>query len=522
MDKLKNIISIMALVGTVFYGSSCTNNYEEYNTNPGDATKDEMQRDGYLLSSAVTTMQGWVIPLDVNSLQMTECLLGGSYGGYFADSNSGFSGKNFATFCPAEGWLSWAFNDYITKYFIGYNEVKSNTDDEIILAVAKIVKVAGMQRIADIYGPIPYSQIGANSELTAPYDSQKDAYLNMIADLDAAISVLTENATNNFSSNIDKVYSGNVMKWIKLANSLKLRMAMRMVNVEPTLSQQYAEEVATHTIGAMTTNDDNALMPVAAKNGFRVVCYEYNDGDSRISANLTSYMNGYNDPRREKMFTVSTFSGVENGYIGLRSGVELKSTANIHDYSNMQVTASDALLWMNAAEVAFLKAEGALRGWNMGGLAQDFYNQGIELSFDQWGASGADSYLADDTSVPASHVDPVNTSYSGGITSSITIKYDDAASFEKNLERIITQKWIANFPLGIEAWSEYRRTGYPYMLPAQVNNSGGTVDVATGARRVVYPQNERINNAANYSYAVSNYLGGADTQATDVWWAKKN
>lgn len=522
MDKIKNIISVMALTGALVCGASCTANYDEYNTNPGDATREEMQRDGYLLSSAVTTMQGWVVPLDVNSLQMTECLLGGSYGGYFADSNSGFSGKNFAQFCPAEGWLSWAFDSYITKYFIGYNEVKSNTTDEIIIAVAKIVKVAGMQRIADIYGPVPYSQVGANSDITAPYDSQKEAYINMITDLSDAIAVLTENSTNNFSSNVDKVYSGNVMKWIKLANSLKLRMAMRMVNVEPALAQQYAEEVAAHSIGAMTSNDDNALMPVAAKNGFRVVCYEYNDGDSRISANITSYMNGYKDPRREKMFTQSTFSGVTNGYIGLRSGVELKSTVSIHEYSNMIVSASDALLWMNAAEVAFLKAEGALRGWNMGGTAQSFYNTGIELSFAQWGASGADSYLADATSVPASHVDPVNSAYSAGINSSITIKYDDAAGFEKNLERIITQKWIANFPLGIEAWSEYRRTGYPYMLPGQVNNSGGTVDTNTGARRVVYPQNERINNTENYNYAVSNYLGGADTQGTDVWWAKKN
>jgi hypothetical protein len=518
MKNMKNII--LEVIGVLVGLSSCTANYDNYNTNPADASKDEMQRDGYLLSSAVNTMEAWVIPLDVNSTQMSECLLGGSYGGYFADSNAGFSGKNFAQYCPAEGWLNWAFNNYIPKYFIGYNEVKSNTSDPIIISVARVIKVAGMQRIADIYGPVPYSKVGADGKITAPYDSQKDAYLNMIADLDTAITMLTENATKNFNAKIDKVYSGNVVKWVKLANSLKLRMAMRMVRVEPALAKQYAEEVAAHSIGAMSSNDDNALMPVSAKNGFRVVCYEYNGGDSRISADITSYMNGYNDPRREKMFTKSAFSEVENGYIGLRSGIIIGSASDIYNYSNMVVQATDALLWMNAAEVAFLKAEGALRGWNMGGTAKDFYNKGIELSFGQWGAAGAAAYESDKTSTPAAYSDPVNTSLSGAINSNITIAYDESANFDANLERIITQKWIANFPLGIEAWSEYRRTGYPALMPSLVNNSGGTVDDKKMARRVTYPQSERNSNTENYNYAVTTYLNGPDTQGTDVWWAK--
>ena len=91
-----------------------------------------------------------------------------------------------------------------------------------------------------------------------------------------------------------------------------------------------------------------------------------------------------------------------------------------------------------------------------------------------------------------------------------------------NLERIITQKWIANFPLGLEAWAEYRRTGYPLLMPVTKNNSGGVVSSTRGARRLPYPQRERTDNTENYNSAVRSLLGGQDNMATDLWWAKKN
>ena len=177
---------------------------------------------------------------------------------------------------------------------------------------------------------------------------------------------------------------------------------------------------------------------------------------------------------------------------------------------------------MNAAEVAFLRAEGALRGWNMGGgSAADFYAKGVELSFDEWGAGGADNYLTDNTSTPASYIDPMGKNTYAGNISSITIAWNENAGFEENLERIITQKWIAIFPLGLEAWAEYRRTGYPNLMPVAVNNSGGMVNTARGARRLAYPGEEITTNEANVRYAIENYLKGADTMATRLWWDAK-
>ncbi|MCH4148698.1 MAG: SusD/RagB family nutrient-binding outer membrane lipoprotein [Prevotella sp.] len=521
MKQYKNIILTTLSAGLLLASTGCTNSYEDYNQDPYAVTKEEMQRDAYSLSSAMLNLEGWVIPTDVNANQFTECLCGGSYSGYISDSNSGFAGKNFAQFSPENGWDRVLFNDFIPKMFIYTKAVNDATDAVVPRAVAQIIKVAGIHRITDAYGPIPYSKVGQDGKITAPYDSQEAVYNLMFAQLDSAITTLTANRTNDFSAKADKVYGGKVEKWIKYANSLKLRLAMHISKAAPAKAKQMAEEAVNQEVGVMTTNDDNAEMTLSSTNPFEVIMYEYNGGDSRVGADITTYMNGYKDPRRATMFTQSTFtaSGVTNGYYGLRTGIAIPDGAIAHAYSNYSVKTSSKLLWMNAAEVAFLRAEGALRGWNMGGTAKSFYEQGVRLSFGQWGATGADAYLADKTSTPAVYNDPMNLNSYTGTPSAITIAWDDAASMDTNLERIITQKWLANFPLGQEAWTEYRRTGYPKLMPVVVNNSGGVVDSKRGARRLYYPQEERTNNYTNYVEAVS-LLGGPDNMATDVWLAK--
>ena len=516
MKLKRNIILSAMAAGLCLATASCTDGYEDFNRNPYGVDKDEMQRDAYAMRSAMLNLESWVVPTDVNTNQFTECLLGGSYGGYIVDSNSGFNGKNFGQFCPENGWSRVLYKDIIPKVFIYSNEVANATDEPVPNAVATVLKVIAIQRVTDAYGPIPYSKVGADGEITADFDSQEDVYTLMFQQLDEAIEALTANRTADFSSLADRIYGGKVEKWIKLANSQKLRMAIRISKANPTLAKQKAEEAVSHEVGVMTSNDDNAFLTLASTNPFEVIMYEYNGGDSRISADITSYMNGYNDPRRAAMFTECTFEG--GGYYGMRTGINIPDGITSHAYSNYNVTTSSDIMIMNAAESAFLRAEGALKGWNMGGTAKDLYEQGIRLSFDQWGVSGADSYIADNVNTPQGYRDPAGLNSYSGATSNITIAWDDADN-TGNLERIITQKWLANFPLGLEAWSEYRRTGYPKLMPVVVNNSGGTVNSERGARRLSYPQEERINNADNYPHALQ-LLGGADNMGTDVWWAK--
>lgn len=507
MTRKISIICVKTpLASALLAFAACTANYEDINTNPNDATKDQMGADAYIESAALTGMQGWVIPLQEHQYQFIENLMGGPFGGYMADSGSWDTRTSL--YNPTDDWTRPAFQVVMPEIYKNYVKLQANTEDAVILAVAEVVRAAAIHRVTDIYGPIPYSQIGRDGALTAPYDSQEKVYETLITQIDNALDVLEAHRTGTFNHKADKIYGGSVMKWIRFANSLKLRMALRLSYANEEWARTVAEQAAPN---AMIDNSDNALMPVAKNPNTQTV---NSWRDSRISADLTSYMNGYADPRRAAYFTKA---GTANeGYNGLRSGVRYDER-NRSEYSGMVVENATPIAWMYAAEVAFLKAEADLRGWEVGGEAVDFYKKGIELSFQQWGLTGADVYMQNAAAMPAAYNDPTGR-YSAPRQSTISIPFDTRpeADFEENLERIITQKWIASFPLGNEAWSEYRRTGYPRLLPSPTA-SGMGVELGGMPGRVPYPQNEFTDNAPNYAEALQ-LLGGPDDMASRVWW----
>jgi hypothetical protein len=170
---------------------------------------------------------------------------------------------------------------------------------------------------------------------------------------------------------------------------------------------------------------------------------------------------------------------------------------------------------MSTAEVYFLRSEGALRGWNMGGTAQEFYEAGIRASFEQNGAEGASSYASDNTKKPLDYVDPLFPENNTPAVSKITVAW--GATNEENLEKIITQKWIATYPDGQEAWSEFRRTGYPKLFRIKNNKSGGVISTELGVRRLPFAQSEEASNPAGVASGVT-ALGGPDNGATRLWW----
>ena len=405
--------------------------------------------------------------------------------------------------------------------------VSQNTDNPVPYAIAMIIKVAAMSRVTDTYGPIPYTQIGVDGRVTVPYDSQETVYNAFFDELDEAIATLSENSSSALVPTADYVYSGNVQQWIKFANSLKLRLAMRISYANPAKAQEMAESAVNQEFGVIESNEDNAAWHYFGSiTNPLFTAINYNGDESRPSAEIVCYMNGYNDNRRASYFVNEDGAFDSDVYVGLRRSIDRTDEARAYfpSYSAINVSANDAIQWMNAAEVAFLRAEGvAVFGFNLGGTAKDFYEQGIRLSFAQWGASGEDDYIEDDRSVPQTYTDPAGLNSYASTISDITIKWDESASTEEKQERIITQKWIANWMLGSEAWADYRRTGYPRLIPAQAagNKSGGVVDSNRGARRMPYPSEENANNYENVQYARDHYLNGPDNMATDVWWACK-
>ena len=517
----KNITYMTLAVTALAVLFSCTRNFEQYNQNPYGIGSDEMLRDGYALRAALSGMASAVISTDVNTTQFTECLQGGPMAGYLADSNQGFK-NTVSNYNPTDNWTNvlLASDRIIPTFYSNYGELKTLTDDAVVLAIADVLKVAVMHRVADTFGPIPYSQIGLSGKIQVPYDSQEAAYKAMIADLNAAIDVLSANRATTINASSDVVYHGSVEKWAKFANSLKLRLAMRMVYADEAFAKQAAEEVVNSEVGPIVSNAENATydnFSASAKNPFYVVQVEYNGGDSMAAADIITYMNGYNDPRRSAYFMPSQFEGFE--YVGLRHGIVMPANDIMHQYSAINISMDSPFIWLNAAEVAFLKAEAvAVFGFNMGGTAKEFYEEGVRLSFEQWGVSGADAYLQDAVSKPAPYIDPIGTNTYNGTLSNMTIAWDEGATAEQKQEKIMIQKWIANWLLGHESWSDIRRTGYPRIIPASAdgNLSNGLVDSALGARRLKYPSDEYVNNEANIVAAVG-MLGGPDEMATRTW-----
>jgi len=530
MRKLINATILKVLfVVMIIIAPACTDHYERYNRpqdQPGDYP--DPIKYGLLLKD----MQQRVIPAIKNRYQMNENLIGGHYARYFSSAQLQTKWGGSGTFInfnpPSKDWANSPFDKTMSEIYSPWIEIKNMSQREgMNYAWAQIIRIAAMHRLTDMQGPIPYSLMGETEGYTTAYDSQEDVYMTMFEDLDAAIDVLSNYATSSPTDRsyeeYDLIYAGDISKWVKLANSLKLRMAMRISLVNPTKAREYAEAALNHVYGVILTNADNAAIDYSGtgdKNPLRQLVEEYEDVVA--GAEIVTYMESYSDPRLNVYFAPSTAGGV---YAGLRAGAA-SQTGWGNSYSWPKVKETDKVMWISAAEVAFLKAEMALNEWEAGGTAQSLYEEGITLSFMQNGLSPADAaaYFADDASVPQNHVDARGNaawSYTPSAPYSLTIAWNQASVKEIKLEKIITQKWIALYPLGTEAWCEQRRTGYPRLYPSVDNKSAESGIELVGPSRIRFSPTEAESTPETYADAVR-LLGGQDLFATKLWWDVKS
>ncbi|MCM1177349.1 MAG: SusD/RagB family nutrient-binding outer membrane lipoprotein [Bacteroidales bacterium] len=523
--KVNNIIKLMAAASGVALLAGCVKNFEEYNVNKHEATPE--QAAAVLSGSLFQQIQRTVIlyrdgtgTLD-SDYQVSYNLCADTWAGYTAPTLG--DGRNNGSFYINDNWARSLWVNKYSKSMNAYSRLESimaDAPDSKITAIADIMKVAAMHQVTDYYGPAPYSKVGTS--LTPDYDSQESIYRQMLSELDEAIDELEVYSVANPGAKIledyDLVYGGDPSMWIRFANTLRLRLAMRVVYADPELAQEEAEKSLSDSFGLIDSNSSNAIVSGVSHHPIYEINVNFNDADAQIGASMDCYLNGYNDPRKfliAKPAKDGELHGVRNG-IHNTNWTPYKNTA-----ANVSAPNADnySIVWMNAAESYFLRAEAALRGWNAGGSAKDFYEAGVRTSFEEWGASGVDAYLQDNTSVPAAFVDVVGNA-NASAPSSITIAYNDADDFETNLERIMTQKWIALFPNGCEAWAEYRRTRYPKLVTPANNDSNGEVNTDLQIRRVPYPISEQSENAKGLSTGLS-ALGGLDNAGTKLWWDKK-
>lgn len=517
---------LVAMFALILNG--CTKNFDSYNTDPTGITNAQLLPDFNSIGLYYPGIQQGIFGVN-GDYQLMQNLNSDCYAGYYMSPDPFRGNINNQSYALVDGWNSRVYGITYGNVVGPINTIAkkgTRTSYPHFWAVALIMEVQAISRVTDYYGPIPYSKVGVGT--TTPYDSQQAVYNLMFAQLDTAVSNLTAYIKANPGlkpfAKFDMLYAGDYTEWLKYANSLRLRLAMHLANIDPATAKTQALKAISDPGGLIATNADNAQL-----SGYGY----YNDvwwigtswTDLSCGAALTSYLTGYNDPRASKMCSPATSpASIAGKYVGIRAGTPVGGKPMYSGYTtpNFSIMGEyTPMILMNTSEVWFLKAEAALRGWTTES-AQTDYETGISTSFSYWGAP-IGSYLSDNASTEADYVDPLTpqagvANASIKAMSTITIAWNSGATNEQNLERIITQKWLAMFPYGgWEAWTEYRRTGYPRLFPVVVNNSGGTVSTALQIRRIAYPSSEYTNNAAAVAAAVAT-LGGPDNGGTPVWW----
>ena len=518
-------ISGLLLAGSMMF-SSCTGEYEKWNHDPNAATEEDMTHDNLLTGGPFSQMQRgvFIVGKDLSGeYQISEMLQGDLFASYIAPITSwGYTSRHNDHYQLYPNWYNAAFTDAYTNIMLPWKQIYDNTDEvSPARAMATIVKVLAMQRITDMYGPIPYSQFGVSA--SAAYDKQEDIYNQFFTEIADAIDVLTNYAQNQstYMADYDNVYQGNVVKWVKMANTLRLRLAMRISNVNESKAREQIQAVLSNSIGLMQDSGDDAYLRHSSTLSYNNPMWEVSESwdDEHMSATMDCYLNGLADPRISAYFQECTDGG---GYHGARNGMPNPNKGNYQGRtSRMKFTQDSDMPWMKAAEAYFLMAEAKLR-FDLGSeSAQSYYENGIRTAFSSWSVNGADAYISNDTNLPLKqYTDPYNnrsTTVENMLTN-VTVKWGD--NNDDNLKRIALQKWIALYPDGQEAWSEMRRTGYPGIVTIQSNDSQGEVPNGELISRLKFPTTEYSNNSANTQAAVS-LLGGQDIAGIRLWWDVK-
>lgn len=521
--RVSKIIFISITFLILILTNSCTKNFEELNI-PQDKIVEE-KIDINLLGQAFATAQYNSIS-GLTSYIWNSALYADRFAQYFSNIHPAFQSEQYQEAGAHKDRLWSNFYDVVATqlYFVENYTAEKGLDLEN--AIVKIQKVIAYHRMTDHFGPIIYSEFG-NGQTSVNYTPQRDIYIDFFKILDEAVSVLKQNTGKTVFSADDQMYSGKVDLWIKFANSLRLRLAMRIVYVEPELARLEAEKAVAAGIIEDNSESGKIFTTVNSLNGLSKITYHE---EWRMSSTIYSLLIGYNDPRTEIYMSPRWDGG---GYKGLRNGLPVDQ----RDRGAMTLSYSAigskwrplySGLWggagtnppmdvLTAAEVYFLRSEGALRGWNMSGTAKELYESGIRMSISSVTAASSEAIAAyiNGNSLPVSIDDPWN---SPAVTD-IHVIYQSAASFETQLEQIITQKWLAIFPDGWEAWAERRRTGYPigYAIIESLNPNLSKYDLA---RRREYPPVEENSNLEGYKGALT-LLGGPDRMDTRLWWDAK-
>jgi hypothetical protein len=352
-----------------------------------------------------------------------------------------------------------------------------------------------MLRLTDFFGDVPYSEAFQGNN-TPAYDPQEQIYRDLFTELSEAVQQFDASKQDRFGA-ADVLFQDDLTRWKRFANSLRLRIAMRVSGVDATLAEQQASAAVSADGGLLQSRAQ--LLPAGGSRTERnplstVMAFQ----DSRVSNTVEDTLRALNDPRLEVYVdeALAPNSTERRGYPNGLTPSQIDETnpsqfsiagPEFQDFTN-------PISVMSLAEVKFLQAEAVVRGY-ISGDAGTLYEEGIEATMDRYDvdASAVNTYLGQSE-----------------------VSWDPNASTDEKIQKIILQKWIALFGRsGFEAWAEYRRTGYPELR--EIGAPGGGTTNGVVPRRVPYPNSEEQLNAQNYNDAVGR-LDEGDTYLSRMWW----
>ena len=377
------------------------------------------------------------------------------------------------------------------------------------MGMARILRVFIYHRITDTHGDIPYSEAGKgyiDGVLKPKYDAQQDIYMDMLKELEEAVAQIGSSST---MGNADSMFMGDTTKWKAFGNSMMLRLAMRMTKADISSAQAWAVKAISG--GTMTSNDHMAAIQHTDgpeginKNGHGEV-FDV-DSQMRMSATFGAHLAG--DPRLSVLFapgsSASTIVGMPNGSTSdtytNKNGVVVPGVANrmIYAETASALRAKDVpMVLQTYAEVEFLKAEAAIRGW-ISTSAETHYNAGVTAAMKM-----------------LKQLYPATTAITDAeISTFLAGPGKLATSFPANWEMVMNEYWKVTFLNEYEAYANWRRTGYPTLIPTKHPNSETNNQIM---RRMIYPGGESATNGDNYAAAIARQ--GEDTWMTRMWWDK--
>lgn len=467
---------------------SCQERLDDLRDNPNAVTQID---DAALFAKAVRS-------LFIGTTDQSVYRFAGQYGHYFVAGSTARIPDQYGDGFDVQ------YNDMFIEMYGGVirhiEEVlqitaTTDTKNEVRYAMANVIAVLGYAKLTDAYGEIPYVEGGKGKTqgiIFPKYDTQQSIYEDLLARLATSIAILKTADPAMGYPNADPIFNNDLNKWVRFANSVRLRLAMRLRYADPTLSKQIVAECLNDPL--METNGHNAYMIETEGNGNAWFTMRTGFPSIKMSTLLIDHLQAANDPRLEVFVgqdANGAYSGMTNGLDDAAFG---NSNFSVKSDIGLALSSKDSKLYiMTASEVWLLRAEAALAYDNDAGLANTLYRNGIETSLQQWEVDSA-----------------AIANFMAGPQATLSGVADEL--------QIGTEMWIALVPNYFEGWSHIRRTGFPVIATRTAANLSQGVTQGVLPKRFLYSSFELSSNREHVLEAISRQ--GANKIDTPVWWDK--